>query len=105
MTTGGALNAVGVRLNYNQAVKYIDTMNRYGVDSMFFNNTLGLIFSLYEEGKIGKSDLGGLEIKRDFDSILNIGIYHPVKQYNRNMYLITGVYPGILYESPSKERP
>jgi aldehyde:ferredoxin oxidoreductase len=72
MTTGGALNAVGVRLDYNQAVKYIDTMNRYGVDSMFFNDILGLVFSLYEEGRIGESDLGGLECKRDFDSILNI---------------------------------
>jgi aldehyde:ferredoxin oxidoreductase len=39
---------------------------------MFFKNTLGLLFSLYDEGRISKSDLCGLELKRDFESILNI---------------------------------
>ena len=72
MTTGGSLNLLGLRLSYDQAVKYTDTLNRYGIDSMFFNNTLGLIFSLYEDGRISQSDLNGMEIKRDFESILKI---------------------------------
>jgi len=72
LTTGGGLNLLGARLNYNQLIKYNDTTNRYGVDRIFFNDILTLLFNLYEDGTITKQDIGGLELKRDFDFIMKL---------------------------------
>ncbi len=72
LTAGGSLNLLGVRLSYDQLVKYNDTMNRYGVDNMFFANTLELLFDLYEKGTISQQDIGGLELQRNFDCIMKL---------------------------------
>jgi len=72
LTQGRGLNMVGVELNYDQLVKYNDTINRYGIDRMFFGNILELLFTLYEDGTITKQDIGGLELTQDFDCILKL---------------------------------
>ena len=72
LTTGRGLSMVGVGLNYNQLVKYNDTTNRYGIDRMFFDNILELLFTLYKDGTITKQDIGGLELTGDFDCILKL---------------------------------
>lgn len=72
LTRGAALNMHGVGLNYNQLVKFNDTMNRYGVDRIFFGYILDLLFALYEDGTITKADIGGLELRRSFDCILKL---------------------------------
>ncbi len=72
LTTGGGLNTLGVGTSYNQLVKYNDTMNRYGVDLILFGNMFELLLSLYEDGTITSQDIGGLELKRDFDTIMKL---------------------------------
>lgn len=72
MTRGGVLEMHGVGLNYNRLVKFNDTMNRYGVDRMFLGGILDVLFTLYENGTITRHDIGGLELKRDFETILKI---------------------------------
>ncbi len=36
--------------------------DRYGIDSISMSNTIGLAFSLYEQGRISRTDTGGLEL-------------------------------------------
>jgi aldehyde:ferredoxin oxidoreductase len=72
LTTGTQLNLLGAKLNYNQLVKYYDTLNKYGINLIFFNDILDLLFALYEEGTISKQDIGGLELVRDFDCIMKL---------------------------------
>jgi len=73
LTTGiMGLNTAGIGFRYNQLVKYNDTMNRYGVDLIFFGGMLELLFTLYEDGTITKHDTGGFELRRDFDTIMSL---------------------------------
>jgi aldehyde:ferredoxin oxidoreductase len=72
LTDARGLNTLGIELNYNQLVKYNDTLNRYGVDWMFFNGILDLLFTFYEDGTITQQDIGGMELKRDFDCIMKL---------------------------------
>ena len=72
MTTNGSLNTAGVRLNYNQVVKYNDAMNRYGVDLMFFNHMVSLLFNLHQEGAVRDRDIEGIDLKQDFGTLLEL---------------------------------
>ncbi|MFC1971236.1 aldehyde ferredoxin oxidoreductase N-terminal domain-containing protein [Chloroflexota bacterium] len=72
LTAGASLNMLGFKLSYDQLVKYNDTMNRYGVDRMFFSNTLQVLFDLYEDGSLSKQDIGDLELERGFNFIMNL---------------------------------
>lgn len=54
-----------------EAVKFGEATDRYGVDQLGFSDLLDFIFTLYEEGSINESDVGGLPLKRgDIDAIL-----------------------------------
>ena len=72
MTSGGGLERHRIGLNYNQLIKFNDTTDRYGIDRMFLGNILELLFKLYEDGTITSQDIGGLELKRDFETILKV---------------------------------
>lgn len=54
-----------------EAVKFGDATDRYGIDQLGFSDLLDFIFTLYEEGTIKESDVGGLPLRRgDIDVIL-----------------------------------
>jgi len=72
MTTGGGLNVAGIRMNYNQMVKYHDLMNRYGVDLMFFNHMVSLLLNLSEAGALLPASLQGSTLRRDYDALLEL---------------------------------
>jgi len=58
--------------NHNRAVKRVDTLNRTGICKIHFNNVMGLMTSLYEQGIISKEDTGGIEIKHDYETVLRL---------------------------------
>lgn len=72
LTDGWGLNTLELKMDYNHLVKYNDTLNRYGIDRMFFKNILDMLFTFYDKGTITKNDLGGLELKRDFNCIMEL---------------------------------
>nr|MDO8081898.1 aldehyde ferredoxin oxidoreductase C-terminal domain-containing protein [Candidatus Freyarchaeota archaeon] len=56
----------------NKAVKALDKISRYGLDIITVGQVLDLFIGLYEKGKITREDTGGLELKRDFKSLMNL---------------------------------
>jgi aldehyde:ferredoxin oxidoreductase len=58
--------------NHNRAVKRLDTLNRYGICRLNFNNVMGLMASLYAQGTLTAKDTGGIEIKHDFETTLRL---------------------------------
>jgi len=58
--------------NHNRAVKRVDKLNRTGICSLNFYNVMDLMLSLYSQGIITKEDTGGIEIKRDYDTFLQL---------------------------------
>ncbi len=58
--------------NHNRAIKRIDSLNRTGICKINFNNVMGLMTSLYDQGIITKEDTGGIEIKRDYETVLRL---------------------------------
>jgi len=58
--------------NHNRAVKRFDLLNRLGVCRLGFENVMELMLTLYRKGVITKSDTGGIEISRDFDTVLDL---------------------------------
>jgi len=57
---------------YEQSIKYIDTLNRYGLCNMNFSHLLGVVVNLYQEGVITKEDTGGIELKNDIETALRL---------------------------------
>ncbi len=57
---------------YEQSIKYIDTLNRYGLCSMNFSHLLNVVVQLYEEGAITKKDTGGIELKNNIETALKL---------------------------------
>ncbi len=57
---------------YEQSIKYVDTLNRYGLCRMNFTSLLSTIVYLYREGVITKEDTGGIELKNDIDTALKL---------------------------------
>ncbi len=72
LTVGRGLDTLGAWLDYGQLVKLNDTLNRYGVDHIFFNDILKPLLDLYEDGTITREQLGGLELERSFDCIMKL---------------------------------
>ena len=58
--------------NHNRAIKRVDSLNRTGICKINFNNVMGLMISLYDQGIITKEDTGGIEIKRDYETVLQL---------------------------------
>jgi aldehyde:ferredoxin oxidoreductase len=58
----------------NEAVKYCDLVNRYGLDFLTFHTVLDWAVDLYENEVIGKEDTGGIELKygMGFDAMVNL---------------------------------
>ena len=75
-STAAYLNAaiLSTRLDLKdsgEAVKFGDVTDRYGIDQLGFSDLLDFIFTLHEQGTIGRSDVGGLPLKRgDIDVVL-----------------------------------
>ena len=57
---------------YEQSIKYIDRLNRYGLCNMNFSHLLGVIVNLYREGVITKEDTGGIELNGDIETALRL---------------------------------
>ncbi|MFC1939366.1 aldehyde ferredoxin oxidoreductase C-terminal domain-containing protein [Chloroflexota bacterium] len=65
-------NASGSAEAYEQSIKYMDTLNRYGLCRMNFTSLLSTVVYLYREGVITKKDTGGIELKDDIDTALKL---------------------------------
>ncbi|MDY6881393.1 MAG: aldehyde ferredoxin oxidoreductase C-terminal domain-containing protein [Desulfatiglans sp.] len=60
---------------YENHVRYEDAANRYGLDHhnmLFGGGVLPVMLDLYEKGIITKADTGGLELKRDIETVLEL---------------------------------
>ena len=57
---------------YEQSIKYINTLNRYGLDIMNFSNILSTMIHLYREGIVTKQDTGGIELTEHLDTALKL---------------------------------
>lgn len=57
---------------YEQAVKYNDTLDRYGLCNMTFTYLFFLFCQLYQEGIVTREDSGGLELKPSLDTALTL---------------------------------
>ena len=57
---------------YEQSIKYLDTLNRYGLCEMNFSSLLSTVVYLYQEGVITKEDTGGIELKDDIETALKL---------------------------------
>ncbi len=64
--------ADSVENDHHREVYFIDLMNRYNICMMNFENVLGVMRYLYEKGIITKKDTGGLELKDDFNTNLEL---------------------------------
>jgi len=58
--------------NYDQGVKCVEMGNRLGLDCFTLGHLIPFAQTLYERGIITREDTGGLELKRDVDTILEI---------------------------------
>ncbi|MGQ9723565.1 MAG: aldehyde ferredoxin oxidoreductase C-terminal domain-containing protein, partial [Candidatus Jordarchaeum sp.] len=56
----------------NKAVKALDKVSCYGLDIITVAQVLDLFVGLYEKGIVTREDTGGLELKRDFKSLMNL---------------------------------
>jgi len=58
---------------YADALRYSDMMNRYGIERIYcFQGLIDFVVTLYEEGIITKKDTGGMELNREFDTLLKL---------------------------------
>jgi len=57
---------------YQQSIKYMDTLNRYGLCRMNFSSLFSTVVNLYQEGVITKKDTGGFELKNDIETALKL---------------------------------
>jgi aldehyde:ferredoxin oxidoreductase len=66
-------NSAGTPLdNHNRAVHRVDLFNRLGVCRIGFMNVLNLMVSLYDQGLLTKDRTGGLEINKNYETVLNL---------------------------------
>jgi len=58
---------------YADALRYCDITNRYGIDILYsFRGLIDFVVTLYEQGIITKKDTGGMELNREFDTIIKL---------------------------------
>ena len=76
MTTSPAFGhrAEGSPLDrYADALHFFDMVNRYGIERVYsFQGLVDFVVTLYEEGIITKEDTGGIELNREFDTLLKL---------------------------------
>lgn len=56
--------------DYNRMLRCVDMVNRYGLDALTFVWQMNFALDLYENRIITKADTDGLELKRDFDTVI-----------------------------------
>lgn len=66
--------------------------DRYGLDSISMSNTLGLAYRLFELGKIGLADTGGLQLTWGDDTALEALITQTVQRRGFGAYLALGAH-------------
>ena len=57
---------------YEQSIKYSDTLNRYGVGGTNFTGLFAEVIQMYRQGVITAADTGGLELRNDIDTALEL---------------------------------
>jgi len=58
---------------YAEALRYSDMVNRYGIDKVYsFQGLVDFVVTLYEDGIITREDTGGIELDREFDTLLKL---------------------------------
>jgi aldehyde:ferredoxin oxidoreductase len=57
---------------YEQSIKYSDALTRYGLGLMNFTSLLFTLTELYQKGILNKEDTGGLELKNDIETALQL---------------------------------
>ena len=61
------------RDRYTDALHFFDMVNRYGIERTYsFEGLVDFVVTLYEDGIITKEDTGGVELNRDFDTLLKL---------------------------------
>jgi aldehyde:ferredoxin oxidoreductase len=58
--------------NHNRAVNRVAIFNRLGICRINFTNVLNLMVSLYDQGILTKDQTGGMEINKDYDTVLKL---------------------------------
>jgi aldehyde:ferredoxin oxidoreductase len=57
---------------YAKSIKYLDTLNRYGLCQINFSSLLSTVFYLYQKGILNKEATGGFELKDNFETTLRL---------------------------------
>jgi len=57
---------------YEQSIRYTDALNRYGIGGTNFTGLFPRLAALYGEGIITREDTGGLELRNDIDTALQL---------------------------------
>lgn len=57
---------------FYRSLRFTDALNRYGVCLFDFSYLISLMSYLYEQGIITKEDTGGIEVKEDFDTSMQL---------------------------------
>ena len=57
---------------YAQSIKYSDTLNRYGIGGTNFSSMFASLVDLYQRGIITREDTGGIELKNDIETALEL---------------------------------
>jgi len=57
---------------YQQSVKYIDALNRYGICSTNFSGLFPQLVELYRRGVITRKETGGIELRNDIETALQL---------------------------------
>jgi len=58
---------------YAEALRYSELVNRYGIDKVYsFQGLVDFVVTLYEDGIITREDTGGVELDREFGTLLKL---------------------------------
>jgi len=57
---------------YENSIRYSDALNRYGIGGTNFSGFFGQIVDLFQEGIITIEDTGGLELRNDIDTAIQL---------------------------------
>ena len=66
------LGASDITQAYENSIRYSDALNRYGIGSINFSGLFGQIVNLFQEGIITSEDTGGLILKNDIDTAIQL---------------------------------
>ncbi len=58
---------------YADALNFFDKVNRYGIDRLYsFEGLIDFVVTLYEDGIITAADTGGIELNRDYNTLMTL---------------------------------